>query len=355
MDGCFRGDDKKVELHIHLNGACQLETLITIARERKMLLPFNSVEEFSKLVSLSKPQQSLTDFLKPLKTVLDIIGGSCKALEMVAYDFMKTRHEAGVLYAELRFNPVVLTHSELATDKVALTCDEVMDAVICGLDKGRKEFGVEFNVIIGILFWAPEQSAEMVELALRYHDKGVVGIDMAGGETYPIHQLHIDGFKKAKESGLHITVHAGEAGPAENIKRAIEVLGAERIGHGYNIVEDEMIYEAAKKCNIHFEVCPFSSIYTGCQTLGKPHAIQRFSDDEVNFSISSDDPCLMKKTLIDDYVMASDVLGLDYKQIKQSVLNGVDAAFLSDDRRTLLKEKVMQKFTEVEKQYNINT
>ena len=74
---------------------------------------------------------------------------------MVAYDFMKTRHEAGVLYAELRFNPVVLTHSELATDKVALTCDEVMDAVICGLDKGRKEFGVEFNVIIGILFWAP--------------------------------------------------------------------------------------------------------------------------------------------------------------------------------------------------------
>lgn len=95
---------------------------------------------------------------------------------------------------------------------------------------------------------------EIVELANRFRSRGVVGVDIAGNELRPLDQRHIDGFKKAKENGLHVTVHAGESGPAANVREAIEVLGAERIGHGYHVVEDEQVYQFAKEKKVHFEV-----------------------------------------------------------------------------------------------------
>ncbi len=104
------------------------------------------------------------------------------------------------------------------------------------------------------LYTHPERCADIVALADRYMSRGVVGIDIAGNELLPLDQKHIDGFRAARELGLHVTVHAGESGPAANVKQAIEVLGAERIGHGYHVVDDEEIYKLAKESKVHFEV-----------------------------------------------------------------------------------------------------
>ena len=95
---------------------------------------------------------------------------------------------------------------------------------------------------------------DALELARQFKSRGVVGVDIAGNELLPLDPRHIKGFKKAKELGFHITVHAGESGPAANVKTAIEQLGAERIGHGYHVVDDEAIYQLAKEKGIHFEV-----------------------------------------------------------------------------------------------------
>ena len=95
---------------------------------------------------------------------------------------------------------------------------------------------------------------DALKLAQQFQSRGVVGVDIAGNELEPLDPRHIDGFKKAKELGFKITAHAGESGPAENVKIAIEQLGAERIGHGYHVVEDASIYQLAKDKGIHFEV-----------------------------------------------------------------------------------------------------
>ena len=95
---------------------------------------------------------------------------------------------------------------------------------------------------------------DVLELAQQFKSRGVVGVDIAGNELLPLDPRHIEGFKRAKELGFHITVHAGESGPAANVKTAIEQLGAERIGHGYHVVDDEAIYQLAKEKGIHFEV-----------------------------------------------------------------------------------------------------
>lgn len=96
--------------------------------------------------------------------------------------------------------------------------------------------------------------ADIVTLAGRYKSRGVVGVDIAGNELLPLDPRHIEGFRAARALGLHATAHAGESGPAENVKQAIEVLKVERIGHGYHVVDDEAIYQLAKKSQVHFEV-----------------------------------------------------------------------------------------------------
>ncbi len=95
---------------------------------------------------------------------------------------------------------------------------------------------------------------DVVKLAQDFKSRGVVGVDIAGDELKPLDPRHVEGFKKAKELGFNITIHAGESGPAANVKTAIEELGATRIGHGYHVIDDESIYQLAREKGIHFEV-----------------------------------------------------------------------------------------------------
>ena len=95
---------------------------------------------------------------------------------------------------------------------------------------------------------------DIVRLAERYRDCGVVGVDIAGDELLRLDPRHVAGFKRAKELGLHVTVHAAESGPAFNVKQAVEEMGADRIGHGYHVLDDKAIYQFAKDRKLHFEV-----------------------------------------------------------------------------------------------------
>ena len=101
----------------------------------------------------------------------------------------------------------------------------------------------------------PENTARVVELAHKYKArKWIVGVDIAGDELQPMREEFVLGFRKARELGLHVTAHAAESGPAENVKEAVERLGAERIGHGYHVIGNDDVYSFAKKKKLHFEV-----------------------------------------------------------------------------------------------------
>lgn len=105
-----------------------------------------------------------------------------------------------------------------------------------------------------MLCCAADRAEDVVRLCEKYKESWVVGVDMAGDELLALDPRHVTGFKKARAAGLHVTVHAGESGPASNVKQAVEEMGAERIGHGYNVLKDPEIYEFAKKNKVHFEV-----------------------------------------------------------------------------------------------------
>jgi len=110
-----------------------------------------------------------------------------------------------------------------------------------------------------------EKTARVMDLAEKYKSTGrVVGVDIAGDELMPMQEEFIEGFHRARELGLHVTAHAAESGPAENVREAVEKLGAERIGHGYHVLDDSEVYSFAKKNNLHFEVSWLRSNLHGC-------------------------------------------------------------------------------------------
>ncbi|XP_047109169.1 adenosine deaminase-like [Schistocerca piceifrons] len=162
-------------------------------------------------------------------------------------------------------------------------------------------------------------------------------------ETYvevPLNQEEIGAYEEARKSGIHRTLHAGEAGGAEMVQRALDVYHTERVGHGYRVVENEAIYSSCKEKRVHFETCPWSSYLTGTVPLGvRKHPIVRFAEDGVNFSLNSDDPTLTGRTLRDDYALAAS-WGLTEAHAIRANLNAAHACFLPDNEKAQLIKKI---------------
>lgn len=279
----------QVELHVHGDGACRLSTLQELSRQHNLPYPHDDLEKFREVVSLTSPSPSLEEFLKVFGAIANILRytahlhlsalkdhcthTSCRtpdALERIGYEFCEDSAKQNVVYAEYRFNPY---------PDVPGACEagEYCEAVFAGLARGQADFNIKvrcllcfkrenpgmvsptaglLNVkLVGLL----ERVEEIMDLAERYKDRGVVGVDIAGNELLPLDERHVAGFQRAKRLGLRVTVHAAESGPASNVKEAVEKMGAERIGHGYHVLDNKEIYEFAKQKRLHFEA---SRLYT---------------------------------------------------------------------------------------------
>jgi adenosine deaminase len=313
-----------------------------LSRQYQLDYPHDDPEEFKKCVMLLTPAPSLSDFLKVFAAITDILRTK-EAIERVAYEYCQDLQRQHVLYFECRYNPM----------SPHMSPEEYIEGATAGLMRGERDFGVKSRQILDFMRDSPENVARIVELAVKYKPRGVIGVDMAGDELLPLDPRHVRGFRDAKARGLHVTIHAGESGPAANVRQAIEELGAERIGHGYHVLDDEAIYRLAREKRIHFEGCPTSSIFTNSQAL-ESHAIKRWALDGTSFSLSTDDPGVMENSMQEEYVIASQKMNLTKTQIVQSVLNAVKAAFLPDDEKTALLERVKEDIAEWEQNTHPN-
>ncbi|XP_003385387.1 PREDICTED: uncharacterized protein LOC100634558 [Amphimedon queenslandica] len=334
----------KVELHNHLDGACRLKTLMDMCRKDDLdaeRFPYHDTEAFRKVVSLTEPQESLVEFLKPFPNVCYILS-TAENLERQAIEFCEDQKRNSVIYTESRLCPFLFTER-------GLNIEEVLQSVLVGFSKGEKRYGVKIRTIICFLKSFPEWSPALVDLAIKYKDKGVVGVDVAGDELQPMDQ-HIPSFIKAKEAGLHITAHAGESGPAENVRQAIDVLSAERIGHGYHVVDDDSVYLLAKNKSIHFEVCLTSSIYTKSMEY-ESHSVKRFVKDSINFGLNTDDSGIIGTSLTNECKVGMTTFGLKRDEVIQAMFDSARSSFLPADEKEELIEKLSVLVREYKEKY----
>ncbi|CAG2170852.1 unnamed protein product [Oppiella nova] len=290
-------------------------------------------------------------------------GGDADILERIAYELCEDEAKEGVLYFEVRMSPQLSSNTvenvwreegnfseDIPTEKYThpanpCTPKQVIESVLKGLKRGEQEFGVYSSLILSCMTQFPEWDKEVLELVQQFRDKGVVGIDIAGPEnrhstvTHSFNEDVINTFTKAKELGIHRTVHAGEVGPAVNVEFAVERLHAERIGHGYNGVLDSNVYLKCLAQNIHFETCPHSSYFTGGVDPSVRHPILKLAEEGANFSINKDDPTVFDCTLDAEYRFLTK-LGLNELHFTRANINALKSSFLPQLRKDELLQQL---------------
>lgn len=180
----------------------------------------------------------------------------------------------------------------------------------------------------------------MAEQAVKDREKGVVALDIAGPEEgWIIDEEYIKACKIAKEGGLKITIHAGEASGPETVIDAITKLGADRIGHGVRIIYSEDAVKIVKERNIPLELCLTSNVQTNAVPSIEEHPIKKLYDKGINVTLNTDDPAISDITMSSELQLAMDTFNFTIDEIKEIILNGLNASFLTEKEKKIVGEK----------------
>jgi len=320
----------KVDLHRHLEGSLRLETLVEIAREHGLDLPSWDPEELRPYVQIVDDPPDFHGFLAKFR-LLRRFYSNREAVTRLAYEAVVDAANDNVKYLELRFNPVALSAVQ------GFDYAEVTEWVIEATHRAESEHDIRVRLIVQIGRDESLSVARRVaEVAVAYQSGGIVGLDLAGDEVSHPAARFADIFRWAKGQGLHITVHAGEAGPADNVRQAVERLGAERIGHGVRAGDDPELLQLLTQRAVTLEMCPTSNLQTGVVVALSRHPLCDYHQAGVRVTINTDDPSISNTTLTDEYAVALHAMGVTLPSLRRMIINAARAAFLPDPERQQL-------------------
>jgi adenosine deaminase len=324
-----------VELHRHLDGSIRLETILELADQHGIALPANDLAGLAPFIHIDESAPGLMAFLDRFEHMTAVLVDA-DACRRVAYENVEDAKAEGIDYIELRYSPWFMAQSH------GMDPAEVMEACADGIRAAEKDTGVQAN-IIGILSRTYGVDACMLELdAILAHRDHIVGVDLAGDEyRFPAH-LFKPHFKRVRDAGLHVTIHAGEADGPQSVWSAIQDLGAERIGHGFRAIEDPKLVEYLTEQGIGLECCPTSNLHTSTVKDYPSHPIKSLADRGVKFCLNTDDPGISAIDISHEYDIAAPAVGLSQEQVHQSQLDSLDMAFLSEQEKADLKRKITQ-------------
>ena len=325
----------KVDLHRHLEGSLRLSTLLEIASQHGIPLPEGS---FHSLVQM-QPGDPLTfsNFLSKFQT-LRLFFRSPEVIARLTHEAIADAARDGVVYLELRFTPVALGRMQ------GFSLARVMDWVVRSAAEASQQYRLPTRLIASVNRHEPVELAEEVaRLAAERLDQGVVGIDLAGNEAQFSAQPFAGVFREARESGLRVTVHAGEWGGAENVRQAIDELGAERIGHGVRALEDPAVVCLARECGVALEVCVTSNYQSGVVPALAAHPLARLINAGLKVTLNTDDPAISGIVLSDEYRLAVEDLGLNQDALVECVLGAARASFLPENEACALEQQLRER------------
>ncbi|MFP4547592.1 MAG: adenosine deaminase [Fidelibacterota bacterium] len=323
----------KAELHCHLDGSMRVQTIIDLAKEQNVKLPSMDAKKLKSHVSVIDNSITLPKYIKMFDITLSVLQKP-EALERAAYELVEDVHKDGVIYIEVRYSPVLHTQK-------GMTEMQSVDAVLCGLRRGEKDFGVRSGVIIcGIRSISPEVSYQLAELAVAYKNKGVVGYDLAGVEENFPAKHHKESFYLIRNNNINTTIHAGEDYGPESVHQAVHYCGANRIGHGVKLKQDGDLLNYVNDHRIPLEQCLSSNIQTGSVDKIENHPFKFYYDYGLRVTLNTDNTLVSNTTLTDEYMLAIKTFKLTMKDIKEIIINTFKSAFMSHRDRTIMIKDV---------------
>ena len=340
----------KVLLHDHLDGGVRPQTVIELAKDVGYKnLPTTEPGELATWFHRGATRGSLPLFLEGFEHTCGVMQTE-ESLERVAYEMLEDMKRDGVVYVETRFAPMFHRGKGLHNETI-------VRSVLRGLERGKRDFGVEYGVILcAMRNMEPQFSEEIAELAVDFRDRGVVGFDLAGEEGGYPPKKHVDAFHYIQRENFNITIHAGEAFGKESIWQAIQWCGAHRIGHATRLIEDMRVkdgellsmgrlaqYVLDKR--LPLEMCLTSNVHTGAVRNMEEHPFGIYYRYRFRVTLNTDDRLMSSITLTDEYATAAEVFDLEFEDLEKLTINAMKSAFMPYKRRiAFIYEKIKPGF-----------
>jgi len=309
--------------------------MVEIARKHGIEIP-DDVLRLSTLVQVQEEDKlTFQNYLSKFGT-LRMFYRSPEVIHRVTREAIEDAAKDNVKYLELRFTPVALSRAE------RFPLHDVMDWVIASTKETAQKNNIIVKLIASVNRHESTDLAEQVAWLAAEHIKDgmIVGLDLAGSEAESPARSFLGIFKEAKEEGLHVTIHAGEWGPAEHIREAIEELGAERIGHGVRVLEDENITALARERQTALEVCITSNYQSGVVASLEAHPLMKLMDAGLNVTINTDNTSVSRITLSHEYYTACEDLHMQQNALKKRIIAAAQAGFLPDNEKEQLANQL---------------
>ena len=322
----------KIDLHRHLEGSISAETLVSIASTYGGILPAYTVEELRPYIQMDSESPGFSAFLQKFKVYRGFY--PCReAIEDVAYKAVRDAAFDNVKYLELRYSPSHFAGLNKFDES------DVIEWINAAISMAATDFDI---IVIPILTISRDYGVELAGNTVRYVSQlrpgYFYGLDIAGDEVANSAKPFFDLFVIAKNAGLHLTVHAGEACGPKNVLEAVSYFNSDRIGHGVRSIEDTDVMALLRERRILLELCLTSNLHTGVVSAVEDHPIRKFMNYGIPVSINTDDPAISAITLSGEYVEAVTKLGFTESELKAINLQALDHVFHPD--KEYLKQRL---------------
>jgi adenosine deaminase len=339
----------KVSLHDHLDGGLRPATIIDLAGQIDHEVPTTDADELGQWFFDAASSGSLERYLETFTHTVAVMQ-TRDNLRRVAREFVEDLAADGVVYAEARWAPEQHLEDGLTTaEAVEAVCDGLRDGMDVVAASGRRILVQQ--LVTAMRHTTP--SREIAELAIRYRYSGVAGFDIAGAEAGFPPTRYLDAFDYLKHNNSYFTIHAGEAFGLPSIWEALQICGANRLGHGVRIIDDIKIGEDGtpalgdlaayvRNQRVPLEMCPTSNVQTGAAASIGEHPIGLLADLRFRVTVNSDNQLMSRTTLSREFQQLSEAFGYTLSDVRWFTINAAKSAFYRFDARLALIEEVIK-------------
>ncbi|EKO3468097.1 adenosine deaminase [Vibrio fluvialis] len=320
----------KVELHLHIEGSLEPELMFDLAQRNQIAIPFSSPDEVRAAYQFSNLQSFLDIYYQ---------GANVLIHEQDFFDltwaYLLRCQQDNVMHTEIFFDPQTHTARGIAFETV-------INGITQALEKGQQELGISSQLIMCFLRHLSEADAMLtLQQALPYKDK-IVGVGLDSSEQGHPPEKFQQVFRQAREAGFIAVAHAGEEGPALNIRNAIDLLGVQRVDHGVRCVEDATLVQELQETRMPLTVCPLSNLKLKVFTEMEQHNIVELLRQGLCVTINSDDPAYFGGYMTDNFMAVANAHPMSHQELAQFTLNAIEASFISDAEKARMNAKVYE-------------
>jgi adenosine deaminase len=335
----------KVLLHDHLDGGLRPTTIVELADATGYAdLPTTDPAELGAWMTRGASRKDLVLYLETFAHTVGVMQ-TRDALQRVARECAEDLADDGVVYAEVRFAPEL----HLAG---GLSLDDVVESVQEGFRFGSEGRAITVRTLLTAMRTAA-RGLEIADLAVRWRERGVCGFDIAGAEAGYPPTRHLDAFEHIRGENFHLTIHAGEAFGLPSIWEALQLCGAERLGHGVRIVDDIAVARdgsaqlgrmaaMVRDRRVPLELCPTSNVHSGAAGSIAAHPIGLLADLRFRVTVNTDNRLMSAITLSQEMVNLVDAFGFDWDRLEWLTINAMKSAFLPFDERLAFMDHVIK-------------